>query len=100
LHPNIAFGIAHKWSEYGRKSKNIAGEDFRDEKEGIYKFAQSVIVNKHVDFFVFGHRHRLADMSVGDHSRMILLGEWIETYSYGIFDGEKFTLESYSNRNI
>jgi UDP-2,3-diacylglucosamine hydrolase len=100
LHPNIAFSIAHKWSEYGRKSKSIAGDDFRNEEEGIYKFAESVIRNGHVDFFVFGHRHRIADMKVGDRSRMILLGEWIESFSYGIFDGEQFTVNKYQNRNV
>jgi len=95
LHPNLALGFAHKWSEYSRLSKRIGGPEFKAEEEGIYKFAQSFSQKENIDYFVFGHRHRLADMAINNHTRFILLGEWIKTFSYGVFDGEKFELNKY-----
>lgn len=65
------------------------------EKEGIYKFALSVLKKEAIDFFIFGHRHRLADMVIHGESRLILLGEWINAFSYGVYDGRRFELKKY-----
>lgn len=97
IHPNLAIRLAHYWSRNSRLSKKIDGPDFKGEEEGLYKFAQSVLLHEKVDFFVFGHRHRLADLKIGENSRFILLGEWIKTFSYGVFDGEKFEIKKYIN---
>lgn len=48
-------------------------------------------------FYIFGHRHRLADHPVGDHSRVILLGDWIKYYSYAVWDGKSLTLSRYES---
>ena len=97
IHPDIAIGIANFWSKNSRLAKNIGGPEFKGENEGLYKYAQSVLQNEKVDYFVFGHRHRLADMKIGENSRFILLGEWIKTFSYGVFDGNSFELKRYRN---
>ena len=47
------------------------------------------------EYYLFGHRHRMADHPVGDHSRVILLGDWIKYYSYAVWDGETLTLKRY-----
>ncbi len=96
VHPNVTISLAHRWSKKSRLSKMTDDPVFNVEEEGIYKFAQSVLQTEEVDYFVFGHRHRMADLAIGSHSRFILLGEWIKTFSYGIFDGEKFELIKYS----
>jgi UDP-2,3-diacylglucosamine hydrolase len=95
LHPDFAFKLAHAWSKNSRLSKKTRGPEFDAEKEGIYKFALSVLKKEEVDYFVFGHRHRIANVSIGQKSRFILLGEWIETFSYGVFDGEQFNIRFY-----
>ncbi len=95
IHPNVAIALAHSWSKNSRLSKKIGGPDFMGEEEGLYKFAESVLKNEPVDYFVFGHRHRLADMKIGENSRFILLGEWIRSFSYGVFDGKTFELKRY-----
>lgn len=97
LHPDCAIKLAHAWSKSSRMAKNTKGPEFDFQKEGIYKFALTVLEKEEVDYFVFGHRHRIADISIGIDSRLILLGEWIESFSYGVFDGEKFMLKYYVN---
>jgi len=97
IHPDLAIRLAHKWSKTSRLSKKIDGTDFRAEQEGLYKFAQSVLLHEPVDYFVFGHRHRLADLKIGENSRFILLGEWLKTFSFGVFDGKTFELKKFNN---
>ncbi len=95
LHPNFAFTLAHKWSKRSRLAKGIVGEGFKNEDEGLYKFSKSILEKEHFDFFIFGHRHVLVDLPIGQGSEFILLGEWISLFSYGVFDGERFELKKY-----
>lgn len=96
VHPNLAITIAHGWSKKSRLDKGM-GEDFKGpEKEGLYVFAKSVLEKEEIDYFIFGHRHLLVDLPIGNHSRYINLGDWINHFSYGVFDGEKFELKRYN----
>lgn len=95
LHPNFAFSLAHHWSKNSRLAKKISGPAFNAEEEAMFQFAQAFLEKQHVDFFIFGHRHRMADVTMKGNARFILLGEWIKTFSYGEFDGEKFDLKRY-----
>ncbi|MCF6332065.1 MAG: UDP-2,3-diacylglucosamine diphosphatase [Draconibacterium sp.] len=96
LHPNFAFTLAHKWSKSTRLAKINIEEEFEVNKEGIYKFAESFLEKEYIDYFVFGHRHRMSNAAIGQNSRFVLLGDWIKNFSYGTFDGEKFELKRYS----
>jgi UDP-2,3-diacylglucosamine hydrolase len=48
-----------------------------------------------VDYFVFGHRHLPLDLSIGDKSRYINLGEWLHYNTYAVFDGEELKLKAF-----
>lgn len=96
IHPDLGIKLAHTWSKSSRLAKTGTENAFRGEEEGIYRYALSILKNEQVDYFIFGHRHRLTDMAISDKSRFILLGEWIKTFSFGVFDGESFRLKKYS----
>ena len=57
--------------------------------------SKQIIANKHYDYLIFGHRHLMVNMPVGEQSRYINLGDWLYNFSYGVFDGEKFELKKY-----
>ena len=95
IHPDLSTGLANAWSKKSRLAKKVGGSDFKGEQEGIYQASLKILNNEHFDFFVLGHRHRMADMPIGKGSRFILLGEWIRSFSYGIFDGENFELKHF-----
>ncbi|MFV0593775.1 MAG: UDP-2,3-diacylglucosamine diphosphatase [Draconibacterium sp.] len=95
LHPNFAFWLAHKWSASSRLSKNDYEDDFMVVQDGMYKFAADFLKANPVDYFVMGHRHRLVNEKMDSNTRFILLGDWIKSYSYGVFDGENFELKKY-----
>lgn len=95
LHPNLAFKLAHKWSKSSRLAKMGVEEEFKVNNEGMYKFAESFLQKELVDYFIFGHRHLMLNIDIGKSSRFILLGDWINNFSYGVFDGGNFELKRY-----
>jgi UDP-2,3-diacylglucosamine hydrolase len=98
LHPNFAFGIAHRWSRSSRLSNGIDGEGYLgDSKEEQIVFAKEKLKEEHFDFFVFGHRHLPIELNISEKSKVFVLGEWIKSYTYGVFDGEKFKLRRFTN---
>ena len=97
LHPNFAFFLAHYWSRSSRLSKIDNEEEFKVKNEAMFKFAENFLQKEWVDYFIFGHRHRIADVNLHGGSRFILLGDWITNFSYGVFDGETFELKKFKN---
>lgn len=95
LHPNFAFSIAHKWSATSRLSKSDYDKEFMANQDGMYKFAAGFQKTTPVDYFVMGHRHRMTMEPIEGNATFILLGDWIGSFSYGVFDGEKFELKKY-----
>ncbi len=95
LHPNFAFYLAHRWSESSRLSNDAAKEQFKVKNECMYNFAETYLKKEWIDYFIFGHRHQMADVEVNNNSRLILLGDWIKNYSYATFDGRKVTLSKF-----
>jgi UDP-2,3-diacylglucosamine hydrolase len=97
IHPNFALSLGHRWSKHSRISNGITGEEFKGTtNEGMFIFAESILRNEKFDYFIFGHRHVMIDCPIGENSRYINLGDWINHFSYGVFDGEKFELKQYN----
>jgi len=97
FHPNFSISLGHRWSKHSRISKGIGGEGFKGTtNEGMYIFAESILRNEEIDYFIFGHRHVLLDSPIGVNSRYINLGDWIQHFSYGVFDGNEFNLKQYN----
>lgn len=96
LHPNIGIGMANYWS---RKSRIATGgydkQYLGDDKEWLLQYCERKLQQKHYDYFIFGHRHLPIDKQVGTNSRYINLGDWIQDFTFAVFDGETLTLEEY-----
>lgn len=96
LHPDIGVRLAQHLSV---KNKLISGDDDKEflgeEKEWLAQYSKRKLESKHFDYFVFGHRHLPMELKVGENSTYYNLGDWINHYTYGVFDGEKFELKKY-----
>lgn len=93
IHPNLGIGIATKWSQRSRISNTIKDEVFKGEREWLVTYCQEV--EKHIphDYYVFGHRHLPLNIQLNNRAQYINLGEWVNFYSYAVFDGQQLTLE-------
>lgn len=94
VHPNLALWFGHKWSYKSRYSKGIA-ETYRGEKEFIYRFAVQEAATNAYDFMIFGHRHTPIEVDLNDHTKMFILGDWITSSIFAVFDGEKVRLQKF-----
>ena len=45
--------------------------------------------------YLLASTHIPSDIKIGDHSRVINLGDWIYSFTYGVLDGKKFELKQF-----
>ncbi|QFZ54598.1 UDP-2,3-diacylglucosamine diphosphatase [Oceanihabitans sp. IOP_32] len=96
LHPDIGVRIAQYLSV---KNKLISGDDdaifLGEDNEWLVQYCKKKLEDKHRDFFVFGHRHLPLDISLNENSKYLNLGDWMQYYTYGVFDGETLQLKTF-----
>lgn len=97
LHPDLGVRLAQHLSV---KNKLISGDEDKEflgeDKEWLAQYSKRKLESKHYDYFIFGHRHLPMEINVGENSTYFNLGDWINYYSYGVFDGEKFQLHNFN----
>ncbi len=96
LHPNLSFGVAHYFSKKSRIATGTSDEKFLgNENEWLVIYCKEVLQKKHIDYFIFGHRHLPLDIQLNDNSRYINLGEWINYNTYAVWDGDDLELREF-----
>lgn len=96
LHPSWGISIANYFSHKSRKMTQLEtflGEDH----EWLVLYSKEILRQQFFDYFIFGHRHLPLDIPLNDSgSRYINLGDWINHYSYAVFDGSNLELKYYT----
>lgn len=96
LHPSWGIGLANYFS---RKSRAATGGELEkflgEENEWLAIYSKEILQKEHFDYFIYGHRHLPLDLKVGPDSRYINLGDWINYFTYAVFDGETTALKKY-----
>lgn len=96
LPPRIGMGLANFFSRRSRAKTAIIEETFfGEDREWLILYCKKVLEEKHYDFFIFGHRHLPIDFRLNANSRYINLGEWMNYFTYAVFDGQHLELRSY-----
>lgn len=100
LPSRLSIGIADYFSKKSRSATGHVEEVFHgEEKEWLIIYSKEVLQQKSVDYFVFGHRHLPINFRLHNNSRYINLGDWIDFYTYAVFDGTSITLQSYTGQD-
>jgi len=98
IHPrwSVAFGL--KWAERSRlkredgKEPDYMGED----KEYLVIYTKKYLkTHPDINFFIYGHRHIELDLQLTKTSRVLILGDWINLFTYAVFDGEHLFMEQF-----
>jgi UDP-2,3-diacylglucosamine hydrolase len=101
IHPDLSFRLAHYWSKKSRLSYKHGDRPFKTiEAEEQYLFAIGAEAKEHFDYYIFGHRHIVLNEQIAENSRLIILGDWIRKFSYGVFDGDEFTIETMAKNKL
>lgn len=96
LHPDLGVRLAQYLST---KNKMISGQEdvifLGEDKEWLVQYAKRKLESKHIDYFLFGHRHMPMEIKIGDSSTYINTGDWISHFTYAVFDGNDLKLLTY-----
>ena len=92
FHPNFAIALASRWSKSNRKQKYFGTKYTNAEAEWLVLFSHEVLKSKHIDYFIFGHRHIPMIHKLSENSTYINTGDWLGSYSYTVFDGTNIEL--------
>ncbi len=99
LPPAIGLGLANYLSRSSRAKTGSSEETFLGaDKEWLLIYAKEMSQKKKIDYFVFGHRHLPIDYRLNSESRYINLGDWINYFTYAVFDGANMELKSYKGK--
>jgi UDP-2,3-diacylglucosamine hydrolase len=101
LHPDWGLWFAHAWARHSRK-KDLTNPApyFGEDKEHLVLYAKEYVRNHpETDYLIFGHRHILLDLMLNKQSRMMIIGDWLQYFSYAVFDGEELILEQFELSN-
>ena len=93
LHPRWTVGFAYGCSRRSRNSYKdldiIPVENVNSLRNHV---SREIEEGNPARYFVFGHLHHAVEESLPDGRRFIILGAWINDFSYAVFDGHSFTL--------
>lgn len=92
VHPTIGYGFAHWIARRGKRYDH--GEDYnRRVRRELVDFAERRIAEG-ADYVITGHYHQPVDKTVGK-GKLLILGDWIQLFTYGYFDGTTLTLRTW-----
>jgi UDP-2,3-diacylglucosamine hydrolase len=100
IHPNTGISIMRYFSRLSRLSHSEYENTFDHENEFLLAYSKTILKqNTAIDFFVYGHRHIPIMTKIdGSDAQFVNLGDWINHFSYGVFDGNEFSIRFYKKR--
>jgi len=110
IHPDWGNRLAWCWSRKSRRTahdknkKHVAKEGITtietNVKNRVANYCKEILKAERIDYFVFGHYHQPIEFELTSKSKVFTLGDWIDHFSYGVFDGEKFELKRFVKAEI
>lgn len=97
IHPDLASAFAHWWS----KKSRVDGPKFPDylgeQNEPLVIWAKQYLqtANPVPHYILFGHRHIMLDLMLSRQTRMLILGDWIQHFSYAVMENGQMSLEQF-----
>lgn len=93
IHPRWTVPFAHRWSGHSRMHGRKPDETLTAD-DPLVRFATRYNrENIPVDYFVFGHRHILAEYPIPPHGHLFIIGDAFALFTYGEFDGNQFDVK-------
>ena len=96
LTPTPVFERLKRLEKRGYIKKYVAILDPDKLGQSLLVFCKVKLQERHYDFFIFGHRHRVENEAVGENSRYLVIGEWIENRNYAVFDGGEIEVRDFA----
>ena len=99
IHPRCTIGFAHSWSSRSRKQGGyVAPQHAGDNLIEFARAYNSDSSHEKIDYFIFGHCHILLRERLDDGSEVVILGDWINKFTYAVWDGNRLTIHQYEEK--
>ena len=98
LHPRwgLAFGLSWARHSYIRHKERDDVHYMGEDKEHLVLWTKEYLKSHpDINYFIYGHRHIELDLSLNENTRMLILGDWINSFTYAVFDGETMFLDNF-----
>jgi UDP-2,3-diacylglucosamine hydrolase len=97
LHPDLGIGFGRRWASHSRRKEFVHPVPyFGENNEHLVLYAKNYLsTHPETDYLLFGHRHILLDLMLTGKSRMMIIGDWLQYFSYAVFDGKNLSLEQF-----
>ncbi len=98
LHPRWSMDLGLEWAKHSRLKREAGKEpDYQGEAyEPLVIFSKKYLkTHPNINYFIYGHRHIMLNLMLSRTSSMLILGDWINEFSYAVFDGENIYLEHF-----
>jgi UDP-2,3-diacylglucosamine hydrolase len=97
LHPGFGTRLALAMSKKSRIANGQSDKfGFDPDKEAIVAFCRSMLSQKQVDYFIFGHRHFPICTEIAPGSFYINTGDWVTEFSYVVLDQGNISIMRYT----
>ena len=99
IHPNLGIRIADYSSQKSRLAEKVEERTYKgEENEWLVIHSKQVSsIQPEIDYFIYGHRHLPLELTLNSGAHCVNLGDWIVHFTYGVFDGESFSLLSFKD---
>jgi UDP-2,3-diacylglucosamine hydrolase len=97
IHPDLGTRLGLFFSKRSRIANNSREQKNEQpvvvEDEMLYAYClRKLAKDPGIDYFIFGHRHNPIMHALSDNSTMLILGDWVNHFSYAVFDGKTIEL--------
>ncbi len=97
MHPRWGINFGQWWSAKSFVKRLTPKSCTSIESEHLVQYARQTLRYKHIDYFVFGHRHLPMHVTLSTESHYVNTGEWVQAYSYAVFDGSGVSLKYFTD---
>ncbi len=98
LHPRWSMELGLEWAKHSRLKRENGKEPpyMGEDREHLVLYTKEYLkLHPDINYFIYGHRHIELDLMLSRTTRMLILGDWISSFTYAVFDGEHMYLENY-----
>lgn len=86
------------WAKHSMQKHHQQGTEpyYGEDREYLVLFAKEYRkTHPEINVFMFGHRHIELNQPIGDNCNVLIIGDWIDKYTYVSFDGKQLEMSNY-----
>lgn len=98
LPTRLSMWLGLKWARHSMKKHRLNGVEpyYGDDNEYMVVYSREYLrLHPEINAFIYGHRHIELDLAIGDSCRVMIIGDWIDKFTYAVYDGVTLSMHNY-----